>query len=221
MTALLIVNQSTLVTDDEVRAWLADIQTQVTRDLQPVWGVGATLILGNGTPPSASTWRVILKDLPDDPNDLGFHLLDGGIPEARIFVKPTQDDGDAVSGVMSHEIVEMLVDPLTNRMTADNRYIIEVADPVEQSGYMIGQTYVSNFVYPAYFGWLGNSGYDHNGLLTAPCPVLAPGGYQTEWTGTQWQSRFGREGDGRIAPAALRRAQRHGRTSWRARGIPA
>lgn len=219
MTDLLVVNQSTLVTDSDVRTWLTDIQTQVHRDLAPIWNVDSVLDFGVALP-SAAVWRVILKDLPDDPNDLGFHLLDNGIPEARIFVKPTLDDGDAVSGVLSHEIVEMLCDPSANRMTADNRYIIEVADPVQQSGYMIGQTYVSNFVHPAYFGWPGRA-FDHNGQLTAPCPVLAPGGYQTEWTGTQWQSRFGREANGRIADVALSRAAKNGRTSWRAaRGAP-
>src|SRR5258708_7046414 len=110
MIQINIANTSTLVTDEQLAAWLPDLQTQISRDFAPAWQLDAQLV--TSTAPEAGTYRVILKDEPDDPNDLGFHLLDGNIPEARIFCRPTIADGDTVSSVLSHELLEMIADPL-------------------------------------------------------------------------------------------------------------
>jgi hypothetical protein len=53
----------------------------------------------------------------------------------------------------SHEILEMLVDPETNRSVYHDGVgeIVEVADPVEWDGYRLRGVFVSDFVLPAWF----------------------------------------------------------------------
>jgi hypothetical protein len=60
---------------------------------------------------------------------------------------------DSWSRDFSHEILEMLVDPETNRSVFDEGVgrIVEVADPVEWHGYQLDDVYVSDFVLPAWF----------------------------------------------------------------------
>lgn len=217
MIQINISNQSTLVSDVQLALWLPDLQLQIHRDFAPTWGIDATLV--TSAAPEVDAYRVILQDEPDESGVLGYHLLDGNIPEARIFCRPTIADGDTVSSVLSHECLEMLADPLCQRMAVDGRHIVEVADPVEQNGYMIGETFVSNFVLPAYFRFNATgatTGFDFNGQLTAACPALLPGGYLQYWTGTQWEQTFARQHDGTLSW----RTMISGRSAWRARKPP-
>ena len=52
----------------------------------------------------------------------------------------------------SHEILEMLVDPDTNRSVYHGRVgqMVEVADPGEWDGYRLNGVFVSDFVLPAW-----------------------------------------------------------------------
>jgi hypothetical protein len=211
MIQIVISNQSTLVSPEDLANWLPDLQTQIHRDFFPAWGIDATLTMSAAR--EAGAYRVILKDDADDPSALGFHLVNG-VPEARIFCRPTIADGDTVSGVLSHELLEMLADPDCTRM--EGQFIIECADPVEQTGYMIGNTYVSNFVLPVYFRYNATgqtSGFDFRGLLTAGCPAMLPGGYIMRYADGQWQSTFARRADGTIPYQAIKQS---GRSAFRA-----
>lgn len=201
MIEINISNTSTLVNDADLAAWVAAIQVQVHRDFAPAWGIDANLTISSA--PEVSAYRVILKDDADDPNALGYHLLDNNIPEASIFCRPTIDDGDTVSSVLSHEILEMLADPLTTRMSG--QWICEVCDPCESTGYLIDNVAVSNFVMPAYFG-LSSAvrGYDFNGQLTSGVPAMLPGGYLMSFQNGQWQSTMARRKDGTIPYQAIR-----------------
>lgn len=207
MTDLLIVNHSALVADQDVLPWINAIQKQVSSDFSPFWGTDATLHLG-AAPEGA--WQITLKDAPDDPNDLGFHLLDNGAPEARVFIQPTLNVGQKVSGVLSHEVLEMLADPSADRMASDGVHIIEVCDPVQQNGYEIDGVFVSDFVTPAYFGFNSDTRYDFSRQLGAPLDRLLPGGYLLYLTGGQWQMKFGD-----MTQIAAKRAMAKGRSSWR------
>jgi hypothetical protein len=209
-----ISNTSTLVSDAQLAAWLPDLQTQIHRDFSPAWGIDATLVMSAS--PEVGAYRVILQDKADDPADLGFHLLDGGIPEARIFCQPTIDDGDTVSSVLSHELLEMLADPICTRMFG--QYIAETADPVQSTGYMIGNTYVSNFVFPSYFDPTSTGPWDFRGLLPGPVPAILPGSY-IEWYDGQWEQKFARRTNGSIPYQMLKPS---GRSQYRAsKGAPA
>jgi hypothetical protein len=85
----------------------------------------------------------------------------------------------------SHELIEMLVDPTTDRWVPlpdmpGWSVIVEPGDPVEsdQFGYMKSGTLVSDFVLPAYYGLQDNSGpSDFQNLLPGRAPHLLAGGY--------------------------------------------
>ncbi len=92
-------------------------------------------------------WHVYLK-IGAQPR--GVHLWYGA-PYALVWT-----GGGTVeswSRDFSHEILEMLVDPETNRSVFDDGVgrIVEVADPVEWHGYRLDGVYVSDFVLPAWF----------------------------------------------------------------------
>jgi hypothetical protein len=85
--------------------------------------------------------------------------------------------------VLSHEVLEAIVDPRCNLWAANNggrTYSYEVGDPVEAPTYQVDAVSLSNFVYPAWFDPMMNGVegvlFDHLGLLKAPFTLL-PEGY--------------------------------------------
>lgn len=214
MIDLVVVNISTKFSGSLIASLLPALQRQVSGDFAPLWGIDAALHFDTQDPGDVP-YRVIVKDQPDDPKDLGFHLLDNGSPEARIFCASISLP--QLASVIGHEVLEMLADPQAGRMAPDGRHIVEVADPVEENGYMIDGVFVTDFVTPSYFGFDPGTRYDFNRQLTGPCPLLMPGGYLMELVGNQWTSHFGHRSDGTINERALH----PGRSRWRAsRGAP-
>lgn len=209
MIDLVIVNTSTKFSSALIASLIPALQRQVSGDFAPFWGVDATLHFDTQDPGNVP-YRVIVKDQPDDPKDLGFHLLDNGMPESRIFCASIAQP--QLASVISHEVTEMLADPQACRMAPDGRHIIEVADPCEENGYMIDGIFVTDFVTPAYFGFNSDTRYDFNGQLRGPCPLLMPAGYIMELVNNRWTSHFGRRADGTINERALH----SGRSQWRA-----
>lgn len=209
-TPIVLVNQSTLVSNAQLEQWLPALQTQISRDFAPCWGTDARLALGE---PMAGVWSVLLTDQADNPADLGYHIDDTGTPQAKVFAAPTLGCGSSVSTVLSHELLEMLADPLCNRLAADGRHIVEVCDPVEENYYLIDNVQVSNFVLPSYFGMTGGLRFDFNRQLDDSYPALLPGGYIMEWNGYQWVSHFGRLDNGGLPYMAIRSGRSHYRAS--------
>src|SRR5712671_7649906 len=81
-------------------------------------------------------WAVVFLDDADQPGALAYHdLTPDGLPQSKVFVRTTLQNGDLVSVSASHELVEMLVDPAINMMTTGPdpkvMYAYESADPVE------------------------------------------------------------------------------------------
>lgn len=127
------------------------------------------------------------------------------LPLMKIFAKTSQEDKVAPSEVASHEMLEALVDPQvvqsvrTVKKPSEGRiYIVEVGDPVQESGKAAPNGEVlANFAEPAYFELDPDKGvtkYDHEGVLTAPVPAMTHGGYMsyaTEKEPENWQQIFG------------------------------
>jgi hypothetical protein len=164
----------------------AALQTQVIRDLSPIWGVSAVVCpfqkLKN-VPPGYVPLALIDDELPL--HRAGFHLPAGGQAAALV-----QYCGDW-TGAASHELIEMLCDPSgTATRTAPSlsseqglvEYLMEVCDPVERSGYIIDGVIVSDFVTPHYYDAPGTTGgpYSFTGRVGGPLQLLE-GGYIT-WT---------------------------------------
>ena len=178
---------------DELLHVAAALQTQVTRDLGPLWGLSAVIqpFLRLEDVPPGYTAVAIVEELP--PPWHGFHILEDGQPLALIGY------GKGWSLLASHELVEMLCDPWGNRKLpgaslkrgqGEVEYLVEVCDPCQQETYLINDVLVSDFVTPEYYGPLDSAGsrYSFTGTIDRALKVL-DGGYISWRTpgGEVWQ----------------------------------
>jgi len=157
MFSLSFYNQSQAVADSDLQAALPDFQAQVSNDFAPQWGVDAVLDIGGGG------WPITILDYPgpnDPPSALGYHYLDQNYtPYGVVFAQYAMDNSVPWTGVASHELLEILGDPLIDSTCfIDNGdgtgWIIaqEVCDPTEQLLYYeVGGTTVSDFALPGWF----------------------------------------------------------------------
>lgn len=191
MFQVYIKNQSTLVSDEQVQTWIQALQVQVSRDFAASWGIDAQLhFAAKDEKLGPSDWLIVLTNTADEAGALGYHeTTKAGAPLGKVFVKTTMDDGGLVSVTLSHELLELLLDPWINLMVADRTgtefYAYEACDAVEadELGYDIvlenlERVRVSDFVLPNFFepdlqtdvprSWCGH--------VSKPLS-LAPGGY--------------------------------------------
>lgn len=182
-----LLNESTVVGDDEVAAIAKALQHQVNEDFRPIWGTNASVLaVPKGEKPSPGTWWLVLLDNMDEAGALGYHdLTPDQLPIGKIGAKTDQEYGAAVSVTCSHELLEMLGDPLINLLVEDPRkqrlYAFENCDAVEadELSYERMGLQVSDFVLPTYFD-VNEAGKGH--ALSFKENVhepfaLAPGGY--------------------------------------------
>lgn len=186
------------------------------------WGVAATVRAATVDQPARATeWLVGLFTQSDQPGALGYHdETEFGQPLAKVF--PLLDAGDGVhwSVTVSHEILELLADPMLGLcfQAPDGRiWAGEVCDAVEADTYTIDGVSVSNFVLPSYFQPPKHATtYDFMGKIIEPLEIR-PGGYgQTFEPGHGWTMidngmRQGRRASHR-GRTVRRRDPRHART---------
>jgi hypothetical protein len=204
------INHSTVVSDAEAKIVMGHLQTQVSRDFAPIWGVDAQLffVSASGTP-NPAYWQLVLLDDADAANALGYHeLTSAGLPLGKVFVKTTAQAKGKWSVTASHELLEMLIDPDINLTvfvqdsnTSGRIYAYEVCDAVEDDslGYNIYSATVSDFVTPAWFEAQGSSlspKFDFMGHLTKPFALALNGyiGIFDATAGTGWQQLMGMQG---------------------------
>jgi len=203
-----INNASSVLTDDQVRAVVPALQTQVRRDFLPPWGVDADLdFVPKGQQPPAGHWWLVVADDSDQAGALGYHdMTPDGLPQGNVFAGTDLQFGTQWTVTASHELLEMLGDPAinltaltmtpfdVNQPAVGRLYAYEVCDACEadQDGYAIDGVLVSNFVYPPWFESFrqtGSTQFDHQLRLTDPFQLL-PGGYISVYdmtSGTGWQ----------------------------------
>ena len=182
----LVPYSSDLVDTRELLHVAAALQTQVARDLNPLWGVSGSVSAFRSlddVPPS-STAVVIVKNIPAAEH--GFHLGSTGQPLALIQY------GDDWWVRASHELVELLCDPWGKRTVAgpslhdrqgEVDYLLEVSDPCQHVTYEINGVEVSDFVTPDYYDLAEVPGgrYSFTGAVTMPRQLLE-GGYISWYT---------------------------------------
>lgn len=185
--------------DVDINDLIAALQEQVSRDFAPLWGIDATLHVAEEQ--NHTDYTVLLMDSVMDQNAMGFHINDNNVPVAKCGI------GDALkyhvdpTTVISHELLEMLADPFTNRLVAvanDTRqFMVEVCDPCTEYYYQIGDITVSDFCTPRYFGYTNVGHFDQLGKLDSSCPYLGYGGMVMWWDGQKYSNTFARtiEGD--------------------------
>lgn len=188
--------------------WVAACQTQIAEHLAPAWagqpnfdGDVALGMADPGTPiPANSAAAVLLRD-SDQADALGYHQeTSAGEPLAKIFVGSDMQDGANPSVTLSHELCEMVVNPILERsfkLTVngeDRFYMGESADACEDDiyGYPIDGVTVSDFVFPAFFdlGAAAGAKLDYGGHVARPLQILS-GGYLAYYAfGKGWTQDF-------------------------------
>jgi hypothetical protein len=198
-----VLNQSTVLTDEQVSAAIPALQTQVHRDFAPAWGTDADLtFVPHGSQPDPGAWWLVVLDNSDQAGALGYHdLTTEGMPLGKVFAGTVMQAGDSWTVTASHELLEMLGDPdidltvfVQPDQTTGTIYAYEACDACEsdQYGYQIDGVLVSDFVFPSWFESFrqpGSTQFDYSKQINKPFQLLS-GGYIGTFdvtAGTGWQ----------------------------------
>jgi hypothetical protein len=204
-----ILNQSTLISQKDAATMTQAIATQVRLDAAPLWDRAPAAVVfytDPGAVPPTAHGIAIVDTIQDQPKGvLGFHTEDqGGKLWGVVAAKPEVDNGGqvttgdwSVSSVLSHEVLEMFVDPNCNLWADDGKgkaYSFEVCDPVEAPSYTVSGVSVSNFVAPAWFDPKApaTAQFDKLGKLGAAFSILKGGYVMYESEGKE-QQEYGEE----------------------------
>jgi hypothetical protein len=219
---IVLVNESTVLTDAQVQAVVPALQTQASRDFAPAWLQDASLAFqgAKGGPVAAGAWQIAVLDDSDQAGALGYHdLTPDGLPLSKIFAKSDLQYGTSWTVTLSHELLEMLADPWINRCAqfGDDFLALEVCDAVEDDslGYQINGTLVSDFVLPAWFTPGSSGPWDFRSLLAAAGQLLSGGYIGMYVPGQGWtQKTQDRMAFAKRAPVGSRRERRANRAHW-------
>ncbi|SRR5579883_370203 len=178
-----LFTNSNYFSDADLQNALPDFQSQVSYEFNYYWGLYAYLDDSGGGSP------VFVTDYGGDPTTigyLGYHSIDTNYnPYAIVYADVCAYYNTPVTGVISHELLEMLADQLTDTVDLyDNGdgtgFIVdqEVCDPCEMSLYYEAPNgnIVSDFVTPAWFMPGDPNPVDFLGAIPGPWQ-LASGGY--------------------------------------------
>ena len=212
-----VYNRASAPLGIDLVAFVAALNAYVAAAVQPAWNVSAELHVTDG--PVAGEWGLVFLDNADVPGALAYHDEETGAPLAKVFVETIRQANSSLTVAASHELVEMLVDPLcvcyATTDTPGTLYALEPADPVEDDalGFQVDGFLMSDFVYPAWFDRTAaghpNVRYDHVGAvtLTRPFQVL-PGGYVIQLVGGAVSEVFGSSAKATAFAAEDRRGHR-------------
>jgi hypothetical protein len=159
----------------------ATLQKCYDNEFLPVWGYPIRLY--NAVEAKPADWQLLYVDDATRAQTLGYHgLTRNKQPVATVFVKASLANKEPISVTASHELFEMVIDPIAN-LWAESRsgreYAYEMSDPVEESSFVVDGLQMSNFLHPAWFEPFTHplgTRYDHLGLLKKPFS-LTTGGY--------------------------------------------
>jgi hypothetical protein len=200
-----LINESTVMTDDQLRPIATALEIQGQRDLNPIWRVTGpsespitVVFVPKGQKPPPGCWWLVVMDVSDQAGALGYHeLSDEGLPLGKAFVGTDLQYGASPSVTLSHEFCEMLVDPdcTSIKQVRQGRVALEVCDACEADkyGYEIDfdsvKVLVSDFVTPQFFQdmvpYEDFTRFDYCGHITAPMQILSEG-YLSIDSGSGW-----------------------------------
>lgn len=213
-----VINESTLVTNDQVNTMCQAIQIQMNLHVLPAWNMksGSIKFYADKNTVPGYAWVVSMLDNSTVAGALGYHAEDNDKVDGFIFAQPVLSNAGvvlfdssnpqnvSVSSVLSHEVCEMIGDRFASywsdgpSITQGNEYALELCDPVEGDSYAISvngtQVSVSNFIFPSWFNAEAtaplNLPFDYLGKLTAPF-TMTKGGYMIVRQSGQVQQVFG------------------------------
>lgn len=160
----------------------AALQKCYDRHFLPVWGFPVKLY--NTRKPKRTDWQFIYADdSKEAEGTFGYHdLTIRGQPVSFVFLRTVLENGETVSLTASHELFEMVIDPIANMWAEAKRgkeFAYEMCDAVEEDVFLVDGFKMSNFVYPAWFEPFKHprgTKFDHLGLLKSPFS-MTKGGY--------------------------------------------
>jgi hypothetical protein len=196
MDKIVVVNHSTVLSDEQVQNVIPALQAQVHEDFAPAWGIDADVEFASSV--LSGTWMLEILDTTDVPDAGGYHTDDQGRISGKVFARDAIEAGEAWTVDASHELLEMLADPTAG--TDPSQYIDltghyaglqclrEVCDAVEDDALGYSRPGVdgrpvqlSDFVLPAYFGEVNQAGTgpDFKGRMHdgTEAPALLHNGY--------------------------------------------
>jgi hypothetical protein len=188
-----LINQTNdgAVSPATLERYAAALQQQVDNHLAPAWKVRAdisVLAAGAAVPPGTLPLNIVDSLV----GRAGVHTDDQGQLSAKAV------NGDQLSITLSHELLEILVDPSGTRVikAADLdpysagqkvKYLVEVCDPCAVYSYDIDGVPVSDFVLPSFYRPGAKGKVDFAGFLVRPLTV--PLGCYISWldpTDNRW-----------------------------------
>src|SRR5262245_56158593 len=194
---LALVSQVDELSTPELTRVAAAIQTQITGDFAPAWGIDATLTAFQTVADvPVDYWPVIVQSPTAVGPTLGYHTTNNGVPYALVSYQP------GWTMAASHQCLEVLADPNANRLISGPSpkpgqgrvsFLVQVCDPclAEQYAYEIDGVTVSDFLLPAFYGG-EEKPFDFRGAMSRPWELL-PGGYiswQDPESGRWWQQVY-------------------------------
>jgi hypothetical protein len=200
VTELALVADTAQITSSQLGRVAAALQKQAIRDFRQLWDITATLdSFDRLEDVPIGYWPIIVRDDINVAGAAGVHLDENGQPFALVQYS------DSWSLTASHEMLEMLADPLGNRLVAGQspkpdqgrvEFLVEVADPSEdpQFGYTVNGFLVSDFFTPRFYDPVAAEGvrYSFGGHIPGPRQILQ-GGY-ISWhdpvSDHWWQQRW-------------------------------
>jgi hypothetical protein len=176
------ITNLTSLDDNGIIQYIDDLQYQIDQHCFPFWNTSSRLYF---IPKDElehlpiGHWRVaIVNTSGSELHPSGDHTYDQSTdtPFGYIYAEDASYNGVELSIVISHEILEMLVNPKKEFIMVDkNQYMKEICDPIGDTTYFVNDTEVSNFVTPSWFRIFNNKQYDYLNLVRYPLGLLEGG----------------------------------------------
>ena len=193
-----IINNTGLTRQD-IQDTLRAVNRQLQEDFRRYWHTHAELRLEGWTGEPLDPERpfnmrgdavIYLLDGQTNTNALGYHAVNhGGVPYGFVFPSLSKDLHEPWSVTLSHEALELALDPEVNRLVQGPHpdpdeggrlvyHWYELCDAVQTETYAIDGVKVSNFLLPLYFTE-SEEHVNHNDFLGTGVPSFGvnPGGY--------------------------------------------
>lgn len=196
-----VVNLSTLVSDEQARHMVKAVNEQVRGEFSRSWSRARDAVHFSSSKQLEGCAEAVIAIVNAPPvgeeGVLGQHMDLGEQVRGYVYVAPVLDSGGGVfgvdggpkgccvSGVLSHEVLELIINPSINRWADDelgDAVAMEICDPCEALLYSIdipdGPTvFVSDYVLPAYFDPTNDGPFDYLEQIKVSFG-LAEDGYQ-------------------------------------------
>lgn len=161
-----VVNRSERLSTEKAKKMVEALNTQLTRDFFPAWGIKAGLrLLGKkaaASPQIKEDFVLYLMDKPTVEDAGGYHDRDlkTGRAYGYAFSDVAYEMDEPFSVTVSHEVLEMVLNRHVNYYAIgphpkDRRrkvfHWLEACDACQMKAYRIKGVWVSDFLYPRYF----------------------------------------------------------------------